>query len=369
MNIPTIKFAKNHNEEFYKVLRQRVSEYFKSNNISRHANANMVVKTIFMLALYFVPLTLVLTYAENWLFIAFLWLLMGFGMAGIGLSVMHDANHGAYSKNETINKIVGNVMLFLGGSDVNWRIQHNVLHHTYTNITGVDEDINPGIVMRFSPHEKRRSMHRFQHIYAWFFYGLMTMMWFVSKDYKQAARYKKLGLLSTQKITYGRYLTSLIISKVFYGTVTIGLPLLLSPAPWWFTLIGFILMQFVAGLTLAMIFQPAHVVPTSDFPLPDESGNIDADWAVNQLYNTANFAPGARLFSWYVGGLNYQVEHHLFPNICHIHYRKISKIVKDTATEYNLPYHSYKTFYRALAEHTKLLKRLGRYDDAPALHG
>jgi linoleoyl-CoA desaturase len=86
------------------------------------------------------------------------------------------------------------------------------------------------------------------------------------------------------------------------------------------------------------------------------------------LYNTANFAPGARLFSWYVGGLNYQVEHHLFPNICHIHYRKLSKIVRETATEYNLPYYSYKTFVSALSEHTKMLYRLGRYDNAPAIH-
>ena len=125
-------------------------------------------------------------------------------------------------------------------------------------------------------------------------------------------------------------------------------------------------MHAIAGLTLACIFQPAHVVPTSDFPMPDDSGNIHADWAVSQLYNTANFAPGARLFSWYVGGLNYQVEHHLFPNICHVHYRKISEIVSETAKEYNLPYHSYKTFYGALKAHTKLLYRLGKYDEALA---
>lgn len=368
MNISTIKFAKNHNEEFYKVLRQRVNEYFKANNISRYANANMVVKTIFMMLLYFVPFTLLLTVAENPWFVISMWILMGFGMAGIGLSVMHDANHGAYSKNEKVNKFVGSVIFFIGGSDVNWRIQHNVLHHTYTNISGMDEDINPGVIMRFSPHQKRRALHRFQHFYAWFFYGLMTMLWFISKDYKQAYRYEKMGLMSTQKITFRKHLTIVIISKIGYALFTIGLPLMLSPVSWWLTILGFVAMQFVSGLTLAMIFQPAHVVPSSDFQLPDESGNVNADWAVNQLVNTTNFAPGAKLFSWYVGGLNYQVEHHLFPNICHIHYSKISKIVRDTAKEYNLPYHSYKTFYKALSEHTKLLKMLGKYDDAPAIH-
>ena len=127
-------------------------------------------------------------------------------------------------------------------------------------------------------------------------------------------------------------------------------------------------MHFICGAILGAIFQPAHVIPTSNYPVPDESGNIEADWAVNQLYNTANFAPGARLFSWYVGGLNYQVEHHLFPNICHIHYRKISKIVEETAKEFNLPYYSQKTFGKALSLHTEMLYNLGHYDKAPALH-
>ena len=114
-------------------------------------------------------------------------------------------------------------------------------------------------------------------------------------------------------------------------------------------------MQFICGFILGIIFQPAHVVPTSNYPMPDKSGDIEADCAVSQMYNTANFAHESRLFSWYVGGLNYQVEHHLFPNICHIHYRKISEIVKSTAEEFEVPYHSYATFIGALKEHTKML--------------
>jgi linoleoyl-CoA desaturase len=368
MNMQSIKFSGHQNEEFYKVLRKRVNEYFKINNISRHANANMVIKTIFMMSLYLVPFVLLLTLSLPIWMEMIMWILMGFGMAGIGLSIMHDANHGAYSKNDTVNKWIGKVLFLLGGSDVNWRIQHNILHHTYTNVTGMDEDINPGAVLRFSPHEKRRKLHRFQHYYAWFFYGLMTILWFVSKDYKQAVRYKKMGLIETQHTSFAKHLSTIIISKIIYGFIFIGLPMILTNSPWWFTIIGYIVMQFISGLTLAMIFQPAHVVPTSDYPMPDESGNIDADWAVNQLYNTANFAPKAKILSWYVGGLNYQVEHHLFPNICHVHYSKISKIVQETAKEYGLPYHSYKTFIGALAEHTKMLRNLGRYDNAPAIH-
>lgn len=368
MSIPNITFSKSHNVDFYKTLQQRVREYFKENNKSRFANFNMVLKTIFMISLYAVPFILMLTVIENpWISFA-MWILMGLGMAGIGLSVMHDANHGAYSKNKNVNKLVASVMLILGGSSVNWKIQHNVLHHTYTNIEGMDEDINPGKVMRFSPHAQRLPMHKYQHFYAWFFYGLMTLMWCTVKDYKQAFRYKRMDLTKTQDITFGRLLTEIILSKVLYFSVFLVLPLILASTPWWGTVLGFLVMHYICGLILAMIFQPAHVVPTSNYMLPDESGNIQADWAVNQLFNTSNFAPKAKIFSWYVGGLNYQVEHHLFPNICHVHYEKLAKIVKETAEEYNLPYFSQKTFWGALREHTIMLRDLGNKDFAPAIH-
>ncbi len=368
MNIQDIKFSKNHNAEFYKVLRQRVSEYFKTNNISRHANLGMVLKTIFMVALYLVPLVLMLTIDLGTGYVLGLWALMGMGMAGIGLAVMHDANHGAYSRNKTTNKLLGYLLNMVGGSDINWRIQHNVLHHTYTNVDGMDEDIDPGKVMRFSPHKPRLKMHKYQHIYAWGLYGLMSLMWIMVKDYKQIVRYKKKDLIKTQGVKFSTALIGIIVTKVVYMFAIFGLPLLLTDIPLYIIIIGFLLMHYIAGLSLAMIFQPAHCVPTSDYPLPDDSGNIMADWAVSQLYNTANFAPKAKLLSWYVGGLNFQVEHHLFPNICHVHYKHLAKIVESTATEYNLPYNSFPTFGGALKEHTKMLYNLGNFDKAPAIH-
>ncbi len=363
-----INFSKSHNIDFYKTLQQRVREYFKETNTSRFGNVNMVLKSLFMIALYIVPFILMLTYFTNTWAIFLMWVLMGFGMAGIGLSIMHDANHGAYSKNDTINKIFGGLIKFLGGSETNWKIQHNVLHHTYTNVTGMDEDIDPGNIMRFSPHAERLPMHKYQHIYAWFFYGLMTLMWCTVKDYKQAIRYNKMDLMKTQGTTFGRLLADIIISKIVYFGLFLILPMFVLPIPWWGTILSFLVMHFIAGLVLALIFQPAHVVPTSTYPMPNESGDIEADWAVSQLYNTANFAPGSKLLSWYVGGLNYQVEHHLFPNICHVHYNKLSKIVRETATEYNLPYFSQKTFWGALKEHTKMLRDLGTKDFVPAIH-
>ncbi len=368
MEASQVKYTTNNgHEDFYKVLRKRVNHYFKENNISRHANTNMVLKTIFMVALYLVPFILMLTVFESTGLVILMWALMGFGMAGIGLSVMHDANHNAYSKHTKINYLMGKLLLPIGGSDVNWRIQHNVLHHTYTNVTGMDEDIDTGVLMRFSPNQKLRKGHRLQHIYAWFLYGFMTIMWFSTKDYSQLARYKEKDLLKTQGVSFNGLLISIIITKIFYISTFFVLPLIFSSLPWWGTLLGFFLMHFIAGLTLAMIFQPAHVIPSSNYPMPDMSGNIESDWAVSQLMNTANFAPKSTWFSWYVGGLNFQVEHHLFPNVCHVHYSKISHIVRETAMEYNLPYYSYKTFADALLEHGKMLYRLGRKEPKPVL--
>ena len=369
MERPIITFESNTNAEFYKTLQQRVREYFKQNNISRFGNAGMVVKTVFMISLYVVPFILLNTlFADSMLLSVLMWVIMGFGMAGVGLSIMHDANHGAYSKNDRVNKLLGLVINGVGGSDVNWRIQHNVLHHTYTNVSGYDEDIDPGKVMRFSPRAERLKIHRFQHIYAWFFYGLMTLMWCTAKDFIQAARFKRQNLLKTQNITYGRLVRAIIITKVIYFAIIFGVPFTFSILPWYGTVLCFLTMHFIAGVTLAAIFQPAHVVPTSTYPIPNNSGVVEADWAVNQLYNTANFAPKSTWFSWYVGGLNYQVEHHLFPNISHVHYKKLSEIVKKTASEYNLPYYSYKTFFGAVREHTKMLHDLGTKDYAPAIH-
>jgi linoleoyl-CoA desaturase len=361
MSYAPVQFSKEHNTEFYKILRSRVNAYFKENNIAKTANAAMVFKTFALLALFLIPYGFL--FWQDMPTIAYygLWVVMGFGMAGVGLSVMHDANHGAYSRKEWINTLVSNVMIILGGSARNWRIQHNVLHHTYTNVTDHDEDIDPPLfALRFSPHSEYHSIHRFQHLYAWFFYGMMTLFWYLTKDYQQAFRYKKKGLIEAQGVTFGQHIFRIIFFKVIYTGLLLFLPIYFGGASWITNVLGFLLMQFICGLILAMIFQPAHVVPTSTFPMPNNSGVVEADWAVSQLYNTANFAPKAKLFSWYVGGLNYQVEHHLFPSICHIHYHKIAKIVEQTAKDFNLPYHSYDTFLSALSEHTKMLKNLGK---------
>jgi linoleoyl-CoA desaturase len=358
MNL-NIKFAAKQ-QDFFSTLSQRVNAYFKSNNIERTANAEMVFKTIFMFLLYFTPYLLIVTgsFSAGWMALA-LCVVMGFGKAGIGLSVMHDANHGAYSGKSWVNTLIGFSLNVIGGHAFNWKIQHNVLHHTYTNVHDIDEDISPRGVLRMAPSSKWRPMHQYQHLYAWFLYGLMTFVWIVIKDYYRLTKYEREGLVKKQKSTVVTEWIIMMITKVVYYGYVLVLPLIVLPYAWWQVLIGFLIMHYVAGFILAIIFQPAHVIEGTEYPVVDHHGNLENNWAIHQLHTTTNFGHREKLFSWYVGGLNYQVEHHLFPSICHVHYREIAKIVQQTTKEFGLPYKSKDTFFEALQAHAQQLKMLG----------
>ena len=217
-----------------------------------------------------------------------------------------------------------------------------------------------GRILRFSKHAEWKKHHKFQHFYSVFLYGLLTFNWAITTDFQQMYRYMK------RKLSYGKLpsatmnWSTLIITKILYITIWIVLPMLILDIAWWKILIGFFLMHYVAGVILSVVFQLAHIVDDADTPLPDESGTMKNTWAIHQLFTTVNFGTKNRIVNWFTGGLNHQVEHHIFPNISHVHYTKISKIVKQTAQEFNLPYHEYKTTRKAIISHFKHLKELGK---------
>ncbi|RYE25735.1 MAG: acyl-CoA desaturase [Sphingobacteriales bacterium] len=321
----------------------------------------MRVKTIVMVSLYFVPFAVILSglgAVSPWLFYA-LWITMGIGIVGIGASVMHDSNHGSYSENDRVNNALGALLNLIGGYDQNWKIQHNILHHTYTNLDGLDEDIEGTVLIRMSPHRPLWGIHKYQHIYSWGLYSLMNLMWVFVKDYKLIFRYHKNDLLRKQKLTLRKAVIHVTLIKSTYLIATLGLPLLVSGMEVYQVLLGFLFMHMVAGLSLACIFQPAHVMETSGFEQPSDENKMENSWAVHQLLNTTNFAPKSTVTSWFIGGLNYQIEHHLFPQICHVHYPKLSKIVKKAAEERGLPYNVQPTVLKALLLHGSMLRTLG----------
>lgn len=313
-----------------------------------------------MLALFFIPLIIINTgIVASPLLLFLLYITSGLGMSGIGMGIMHDAIHGSYSKHKKLNKILGLSFNLIGANATVWKIQHNVLHHTYPNIDGADDDINQPFFLRFSPNTKRLGLHRFQFLYVWFFYCLSTVSWITAKDFVKITRFKNMGFLN-KKNEFKKELGKVIAWKLLYFSYALILPLIMVPQAAWIVILAFISMHLVTGLLISTVFQVAHIIPDTDYPMPDTKNRIKGDWHAHQLATTSNFSPRSKVFSWLIGGLNYQVEHHLFPNICHVHYRHISKIVEDTAREFGIPYHSKKTFIGAIADHTKMLRFLGK---------
>lgn len=357
-----VKFINSDHTRFFQVLRQRVDQYFSSNGISPHANAAMVFKTFFMLTLYFLPYALIISStATGWGF-WMCWALMGFGLAGIGMSVMHDANHKAYSSSELVNNLVGHTINLVGGDAKNWKAQHNILHHTYTNIHSLDEDIDNKLIMRFSPAGRYKWIQRYQFLYAFVLYSIMTLYWALLKDLVQHFRYTKKGLLKEKGLARFRVLAVLSFWKLLYIGYSLVLPIVLLDVPAWQVVVGFLMLHLIAGTVLSVVFQLAHVVESTEFPMPNAEGNIETEWAIHQLRTTADFSPHNPFITFYVGGLNYQAIHHLFPRICHIHYPKLAPIVAETAKEFGIPYKVYPSFGSALRSHVRMLRKLGRKD-------
>lgn len=358
--VEKVKFNNRISREFSKSVKERVDAYFEENNLSRHANAQMVLKTIVLLLLYFGSYALIISGQLSLTAMWFLTFLMGVGMAGIGFSVSHDALHGAYSSKPGINRALGLSFDLLGANGYIWKITHNVIHHTYTNIQGHDEDLEVAGFIRLSPHSEYQSIHRFQHILAFFAYSFATFFWVFIKDYKYFFK-PNLGPYENKNHPVSEWVI-LIVTKLIYYSYIIVLPLLLLDITWYHLLIGFFTLHMTAGIILGIVFQLAHVVEETEHPVPNEENMIDEHWAIHEMVTTNNFARDNKLLCWYVGGLNFQIEHHLFPKVCHVHYPAISRIVEQTAEEYGIPYNQHETFFEAIASHYRTLKKFGDPD-------
>ena len=357
--IPTDQTQK----QFASVLRKNVHNYFQENGISPKGNFAMVLKTIAMFSLYLLPFAAILLFPMNpWMAVPLV-IIMGIGSSGIGMSVMHDAIHNSYSDKEWVNRLLGRTIYLLGSSVFTWKMQHNIFHHAYTNIEGHDEDIAGKFVMRLSEHAPLKKIHRTQHFHAFLFYSLLTLSKLVT-DFKQMVDYTKAGIAAKHRVKPNVEFTKMSIAKAVYLFAFIGLPVIITGFAWWQVIIGFLIMHFTAGFILSTIFQMAHVVEGAEQVLPNEHGVIETEWAVHELLTTANFARNNLFLNWYIGGLNFQIEHHLFPKICHIHYKNISPIVEQTAREFGIQYNLQPTFTRALVSHFRRLKQLGRQPQA-----
>jgi linoleoyl-CoA desaturase len=363
-----VKFPVSNSAEFVEELKREVANYFTARGISEKGNAQMVIKTVVLMAVYFGAYGSILSNSFAPWQLLFLAVIMGITTAGIGFSVGHDALHGAYSSSPIVNKIIGFSFELVGGNGYIWKITHNVIHHTYTNIHGIDEDLEVSPLLRLAPEAEWKPIHRYQHIFAFAAYSFSSLFWAFVKDYKYFLQ-RNLGPYANKSHPPSAVIV-LIVGKLVYYAYTIAIPLAVLQIPFWQFLIGYLAMHLTAGIILGVTFMLAHVVEETDHPIADVDGMMEHDWVVHQMVTTSNFANGNRLLTWYVGGLNHQIEHHLFPKTCSVHYPAIHKIVRDVAAKYDIPYNQHVTLREALRSHIVTLKSLGKGSmvAAPALH-
>lgn len=283
--------------------------------------------------------------------------LMGCLVAAIGFNVMHDGAHGSFSKYKFVNQLAAFSLNILGGNSFMWNVKHNVIHHAYTNVDGVDDDIDIQPWMRMSATQKKYALHKYQHIYFWFLYSLLYIFWIFVLDYQKYFK-NRIGSMPLKKMHLSDHLVFWGF-KLFHFFLFVGLPIYMVGFKSW--LIGFIIFTCVAGLVLSLVFQLAHTVEHTSFPMPNEStGKLEDEWAVHQIKTTANFATKNKVVCWLVGGLNFQIEHHLFPKISHVHYPAISKIIRKACEEYGITYIEYPKVRYAVASHVAFLRQMGR---------
>ena len=355
------------NDTAFKVdLRTRVDAYFARTGKGRHADARMIIKTVAFLGAGVGLMALLLTGVLPALAALPVVMLLGLVVAGMGFNIGHDAVHGSYSDHPLVNRVLGFVFDVLGASSYNWSRAHNIVHHTFTNVPGADHDLEPGPFLLLKPEPAPPLIYRLQHLFAFPLYAFTMIVWVFKKDFVQIFDRSMTGRGATR-----RGALSMVLGKLLHFGLFLGLPVLLSPYTWWQVGLGYLAMLASVGFTLAVVFQLAHVVEGTQFPKADSERRLADGWATHQLRTTANFSQGSALASFFLGGLNNQIEHHLLPGVCHIHYPELAPVVRACAEDHGLPYLTSGNFFEALAAHVRTLYRLGRPSinlaQAPAL--
>lgn len=351
-----LKFAPN--EEFHRVVRKRVDEYFRESGLNPRDDPRMYRKGAIALTWLAVSYVLLVFVAGTWWQGALCALSLGAAVACVGFNVMHDGAHNSYSDRVWVNKLAARTLDLLGGSSYIWARKHNTVHHTYANITGYDDDIDVGVLGRMSPQQAWLSFHRYQHLYIWPLYALVPFKWFFYDDYRDVLR----GRIGDYRIARPRGwdLALFVGGKLAFIGLAFVVPMLaghtMGPV-----VLGYLGVFAVEGAVMGTVFQLAHCVGDAAFPTPDaETGRMPGGWAAHQVETAVDYARGNRFVTWFVGGLNYQIEHHLLPQICHVHYPALAGIVERTCREFGLRYKARQTFTEAIVAHFRWLREMGR---------
>jgi linoleoyl-CoA desaturase len=351
----SLKFAGN--SDFQVEVRRRIDEFFRTTGRRERDCPQMYVKTAILLVCFITSYVFLVFIAQTWWQALPLAILLGLATAAIGFNVQHDGSHQAYSNYDWVNKMMAMTLEVIGGSSHHWHWKHIIYHHTYVNITGHDTDIDIGGLGRLTPHRRRFWFYRWQHYYLWPLYGFMAINWHLVGDFRDVIP----GRIGEHRLPRpkGWDLVVFVAGKVSFFAVAFGIPLLFHPI--WVVALFYAASAIVLGLVLSVVFQLAHCVEQAEFPLPSQdTGRIENAWAIHQVETTVNFARRSRVAAWLLGGLNYQIEHHLFPRICHVNYPAISTLVEQTCRELGVRYSEHPSLWSGVASHFRWLRQMGK---------
>lgn len=360
-----VTFQNDRPSEFYLTVAQRIDAYFKDQKQGRKANSLYWVKIASLLLLYFACYFAVLFMPYNFWAALGSYFLMGILIVSILFAVGHDSVHNAVSLNPKVNYAMGYVWNFFGVSSYFWRLKHNISHHAFTNIPGSDGDLDQTKLLRLNPMAPRLNVHKYQHIYAMFLYSLLGPYIIFVRDFK-LLKEKKFGNTILEKHP-AKEVAIIILSKIWFFCFMILIPKLVTGMPWLHLIVLTLVMLFVAGIFTAVVSFPVHVTYDSDYALPNDQGVVEIDFMTHQLLTTVDYSAENKLIHWFFGGINTHVVHHMFPSVNHIHYYELTKIVKQTAAEYNLRYVN-KTLGTVMRDHLLFLRELGLRDNPTNLN-
>jgi linoleoyl-CoA desaturase len=349
-----IKFEPEPVNGFYLTLKKRVHTYFRENNISRYSNLEAVTKSILFTSLFIGSYVLIISVALPSGLFLLAWFMMGIFLILAAMSMVHDAAHGVYSSAPWINQALLRFANLVGGDGYMYKYKHTISHHPYTNIHGVDIDLEQSGIVKVSPFTKSKRQYRYQSVYMKVLYPFYILFWVLLRDFKYYKK-KSIGLVEAHHAPIHWFV--LIFSKLFYLGYMLVIPALVLDISFLLILVGFLCMQMGSGIIAMFALLANHVVEDSLFITPGEDGRISCSWGEHQLRTTDDYSPDSKLLSYLFSGLNHHVAHHLFPKYCHVHYPAITKMVRATAEEFGLRYR-YNSLTGALNSHFKLLKQL-----------
>lgn len=355
---------KQEKDKVFKDLKRLVNDYLSKTPLEAIGPRQMYYKSAFLVCCWITAYTLLLTVGPSYWFVGVISLVTLLILTcGLEFCIMHDASHFTFSSHRWLNKVALNLALsVLGACPLSWHQEHVVRHHGHTNILGSDPDVYASHVLRLHPDDKWHWWHQWQHYYGMPLFSFMWLHW-VYNDLVNA-------IFNTYQLSRRRYW--LFWTLIFVGLIPhiiLGLVIpYLAFKDIWVVGIGYVLFFMSLSIVMAMTFVLAHVSDGQTFYQSHD--DIQKDWAVHQLETTADFAVNNRFLIFLLGGLNFQVEHHIFPAICHLHYPQIQKIVKKYCNEHGVRYHEEETLWGALRSHVVHLKTMSvRPDHVKTLEG